>query len=82
MRGTQEKKRNLIKGFLHGIISGKTQEKIHSYKKSRWLLNYKTNNEIKPTNKYKGSVLIFDNMLASQKSDFSEKQKDIHFEFY
>ena len=39
--GTQERKRNLRKGFLHGIISGSTQEKIHSYKKSRWLLNYK-----------------------------------------
>ena len=29
--------------------------------------NYKTSNEIKPINKYKGSVVIFDDMLRSQK---------------
>ena len=36
--------------------------------------NYKTNNEIKPTNKYKGSVVNFDDMLgarnSSQKDEF------------
>ena len=37
--GTQERERNLIKRFLRGIISGSTQEKIHRYKKSKWLLN-------------------------------------------
>ena len=30
--------------------------------------NYKTNNEIKPINKYKGSVVIFDDMLGSKNS--------------
>ena len=30
--------------------------------------NYKTNNEIKPINKYKGSVVIFDNMLGAKNS--------------
>ena len=29
---------------------------------------YKTNNEIKPINKYKGSVVIFDDMLGAKKS--------------
>ena len=28
--------------------------------------NYKTSNEIKPINKYKGSVVIFDDMLGSK----------------
>ena len=31
-------------------------------------LNYKTSNEIKPINKYKGSVVIFDDMLGSKNS--------------
>ena len=30
--------------------------------------NYKTNNEIKPINKYKGSLVIFDDMLGAKKS--------------
>ena len=30
--------------------------------------NYKTSNEIKPINKYKGSVVIFDDMLGAKKS--------------
>ena len=30
--------------------------------------NYKTSNEIKPTNKYKGSVVIFDDMLGARNS--------------
>ena len=30
--------------------------------------NYKTSNEIKPTNKYKGSVVIFDDMLEAKNS--------------
>ena len=30
--------------------------------------NYKTNNEIKPINKYKGSVVIFDDVLGSKNS--------------
>ena len=30
--------------------------------------NYKTSNEIKPINKYKGSVVIFDDMLGSKNS--------------
>ena len=30
--------------------------------------NYKTNNEIKPTNKYKGSIVIFDDMLGAKNS--------------
>ena len=30
--------------------------------------NYKTSNEIKPINKYKGSVVIFDDMLGAQNS--------------
>ena len=30
--------------------------------------NYKTSNEIKPINKYKGSVVIFDNMLGAKNS--------------
>ena len=30
--------------------------------------NYKTSNEIKPISKYKGSVVIFDNMLGAKKS--------------
>ena len=30
--------------------------------------NYKTNNDIKPRNKYKGSVVIFDDMLGSKNS--------------
>ena len=30
--------------------------------------NYKTNNEIKPLNKYKGSVVIFDDILGSKNS--------------
>ena len=30
--------------------------------------NYKTNNEIKPINKYKGSVVIFDDMLGARNS--------------
>ena len=30
--------------------------------------NYKTNNEIKPINKYKGSVVIFDDMLRAKNS--------------
>ena len=30
--------------------------------------NYKTNNEIKPINKYKGSVVIFDDMLGAKNS--------------
>ena len=30
--------------------------------------NYKTSNEIKPINKYKGSVVMFDDMLCSQNS--------------
>ena len=30
--------------------------------------NYKPNNEIKPINKYKGSVVIFDDMLGAKKS--------------
>ena len=30
--------------------------------------NYKTSNEIKPINKYKGSVVIFDDMLGARKS--------------
>ena len=29
---------------------------------------YKTSNEIKPINKYKGSVVIFDDMLEAQRS--------------
>ena len=38
--GTQERKFNFVKNILRGIINGSTQEKIHPYKKSRWLLNY------------------------------------------
>ena len=30
--------------------------------------NYKTNNEIKPINKYKGSVVVFDDMLGARNS--------------
>ena len=30
--------------------------------------NYKTSNEIKPINKYKGSVVIFDDMLGARNS--------------
>ena len=30
--GTQERKFNFVKKFLHGIISGSTQEKIHPHK--------------------------------------------------
>ena len=30
--------------------------------------NYKTSNEIKPINKYKGSVVIFDDMLGAKNS--------------
>ena len=30
--------------------------------------NYKTSTEIKPINKYKGSVEIFDNMLSARNS--------------
>ena len=30
--------------------------------------NYKTNNEIKPINKYKGSIVIFDDMLGARNS--------------
>ena len=30
--------------------------------------NYKTTKEIKPINKYKGSVVIFDDMLGARKS--------------
>ena len=30
--------------------------------------NYKTNTEIKPLNKYKGSVVIFDDMLGARNS--------------
>ena len=30
--------------------------------------NYKTSNEIKPTNKYKGSVVVFDDMLGARNS--------------
>ena len=30
--------------------------------------NYKTSNEIEPINKYKGSVVIFDNMLGARNS--------------
>ena len=30
--------------------------------------NYKTNNEIKPINKYKGSVVFFDDMLGAKNS--------------
>ena len=31
-------------------------------------LNFKTSNEIKPINKYKGSVVIFDDRLGAQNS--------------
>ena len=31
-------------------------------------LNYKTSKEIKPINKYKGSVVIFDDMLGARNS--------------
>ena len=37
--------------------------------------NYKTSNEIKPINKYKGSVVIFDDMLGAENSS----QKDEFF---
>ena len=37
--------------------------------------NYKTNNEIKPINKYKGSVVIFDDILGAKNSS----QKDEFF---
>ena len=37
--------------------------------------NYKTSNEIKPINKYKGSVVIFDDMLGAR----SSSQKDEFF---
>ena len=37
--------------------------------------NYKTSNEIKPINKYKGSVVIFDDMLGAKNSS----QKDEFF---
>ena len=30
--------------------------------------NYKTSNEIKPINKYKGSVVVFDDMLGARNS--------------
>ena len=45
---------------------------------------YKTNNEIKPINKYKGSVVIFDDMLgaknSSQKDEFFTRgrHEDLH----
>ena len=38
--------------------------------------NYKTSNEIKPINKYKGSVIIFDDMLGAKNSS------QIHEFFY
>ena len=35
--------------------------------------NYKTSNEIKPLNKYKGSVVIFDDMLGARNSSQIDK---------
>ena len=35
--------------------------------------NYKTSNEIKPINKYKGSVVIFDDMLGAKNSSQIDK---------
>ena len=35
--------------------------------------NYKTSNEIKPINKYKGSVVIFDDMLGARNSSQIDK---------
>ena len=42
---------------------------IHSItRSSNRYLNYKTSTEIKPINKYKGSVVIFDDMLGARNS--------------
>ena len=48
--------------------------------------NYKTSNEIKPINKYKGSVVIFDDMLgaknSSQKDEFFTRGRHEDLDFY
>ena len=48
--------------------------------------NYKTSNEIKPINKYKGSVVIFDDMLgarnSSQKDDFFTRGRHEDLDVY
>ena len=48
--------------------------------------NYKTSNEIKPINKYKGSVVIFDDMLgarnSSQKDDFFTRGRHEDIDVY
>ena len=36
--------------------------------------NYKTSNEIKPINKYKRSIFIFDDMLGAKNSSFSDRR--------
>ena len=45
------------------------QKPIHIITRSpNQYANYKTNNEIKPINKYEGSVVIFDDMLGTKNS--------------
>ena len=45
------------------------QRPIHIItRSSNQYLNYKTSNEIKPIHKYKGSIVIFDDMLGSKNS--------------
>ena len=48
--------------------------------------NYKTSNEIKPINKYKGSVVIFDDMLearnSSQIDEFFTRGRHEHLDVY
>ena len=48
--------------------------------------NYKTNNEIKPINKYKGSVVIFDDMLgarnSSQRDEFFTGRRHENLDVY
>ena len=48
--------------------------------------NYKTSNEIKPINKYKGSVVIFDDMLgaknSSQIDEFFTRGRHEDLDFY
>ena len=46
-----------------------SQRQIHIIPRSPYQYpNYKTSNEIKPINKYRGSVVIFDDLLGTRNS--------------
>ena len=64
-------RRNLGKTFYMLKVPEKIGNKrpVHIISRSpNQYPNYKTNNEIKPINKYKGSVVVFDNMLGARNS--------------